>query len=363
MKKIDILIIGSGIAGISLGSLLSKHRKVLIVEKEKEISYHSTGRSFAFFIESYGNKQIIELTKISKEFFKNYDNLFLRKKGVMFIGNNKQKKIIQNFYDEHKTKINLDYLDKKKTLDKASCLKEKYINSSVLDINACEIDVNALYEFYRKNYIRNKCEILKNFQIKDVDEKNNKWIINRDIECNIVVNASGAWADEVAKKFLIKKIDVVPKKRTVFVFKPTNIEIDNKWPLIADIEEKFYFKDQSNQIYASPADETPTYPHDCYPEELDIAIGIDRLQKSTKFEFKSIENKWAGLRTFVMDKSPVIGFENYKKNFFWLVAQGGYGIQTAPALSKIAKELILGNNENKIMKLEDFYNISINRLR
>ena len=359
MKNYDILIIGSGIAGMSVGAELSRDRKVLLIEKEKELSYHSTGRSFAFFIESYGNKQIIDLTKISKHFFNKHHNIFLKKKGVMFIADLKQKELLNNFYKKHKSKINLELLNKNETIDKANCLKEDYVYNSVIDVNASEIDVNSLHEFYRKKFLSNGGQIINDFLIDEVDFKNKKWIINNEIKCDIVVNASGAWADEVANKFSIKPINLIPKKRTVFIFKPSNIEIDNSWPLIADIEEKFYFKDQSKKIYASPADETPTHPHDCYANELDIAIGIDRIQKATNFEFKSVDSHWAGLRNFVNDKSPVIGFDDEQKSFFWLVAQGGYGIQTAPALAEISRDIII-KNENKI---DEFYDISINRLR
>ena len=147
MKHYDIIIIGSGIAGISLGSILSKERKVAIIEKEKQLSYHSTGRSFAFFIESYGNNAIIELTKISKKFFYDNFNLFLKKKGVMFIGNNKQKTIVEDFYNEHKHKVKLELFSKNETIKLANCLNEDYVNNSVIDINASEIDVNNLYEY------------------------------------------------------------------------------------------------------------------------------------------------------------------------------------------------------------------------
>ena len=142
-----------------------------------------------------------------------------------------------------------------------------------------------------------------------------------------------------------------------------NLKIDNKWPLVADVEEKFYFKNQNEQIYASPADETPSYPHDCFPDDLDIAVGIDRIKKSTVFEFNSIKHKWSGLRTFVNDKSPVIGFENSKENFFWLVGQGGYGIQTAPALAEISANLILKKKNNFFLNNSTIYNISIERIR
>ena len=177
MQHFDIIIIGAGIAGISLGSTLINQRNVLIIEKEKQLSYHSTGRSFAFFIESYGNKEIIKLTNISKEFFNNKFDLFLKKKGVMFIGNNKQKSLVENFYNYHKDKIKLEIFNKKETLQLASCINEDYVNNSVLDVNACEIDVHNLYEYYRKIFKKNNGNIFTDFKIKSAEYINNKWNI------------------------------------------------------------------------------------------------------------------------------------------------------------------------------------------
>jgi D-arginine dehydrogenase len=363
MKNFDIVIIGSGIAGISVGALLSKKRSVCIIEKEREISYHSTGRSFAFFIESYGNEIIRNLTRISKEFFYENFNKYLSKKGVLYLGNKNQTKIVKNFFNLHKNSTNLEFLDKSKTLYKVDCLKEEYVNSSVLDVNACQIDVNNLYEYYRKKFIKNKGIIKTYYDLKIVNRENEKWILNNDIKCDIIINAAGAWADEIANLFKIKKINIVPKKRTVFVFNPLNMEINPKWPLVADIEENFYFKDQSKKIYASPADETPTFPHDCYPDEIDIASGADKILKATNFEFRSIENQWSGLRSFVFDKSPVVGFDNNVQNFFWLVAQGGYGIQTAPALAIISSHLILNKGNYNLKNYIDYDKINVVRIR
>ena len=350
MKGFDFIVIGSGIAGMSFASLISDERSVCILEKEKELSYHSSGRSFAFFIESYGNQTIRNLTQISKTFFKDHSNSFLKKKGVMYIGNDKQKDIINNFYKDYKNQVELLRLNKKETLDKANFLKDSYIDSSVVDIHASEIDVNELYEYYRKIYKRNNGNFYKDYSIQKAENINDHWILNGELRCKYIINAAGAWVDEVASLFGVKKINVTPKKRTVFICQPENFLANSNLPAVCDIEEKFYFKDQMQKIYASPADETPTTPHDCYADEFDIAVGIDRLQHATNFNFRSVEHSWAGLRPFVEDKSPVLGFDNYVKNFFWVAALGGYGIMISPAMALLGKQLVLNEIDEDFLE-------------
>ena len=183
---------------------------------------------------------------------------------------------------------------------------------------------------------------------------NNSWnlITNNDqYRGKIIINATGSWADEVGSKFNAQKINIVPKKRTVFCFKPNNnISLSNDWPVAVDIEEEFYFKCENETILASPADETISLPHDAQPDEIDIAIGAERILNATKFKFHNIFNKWAGLRSFVKDNSPVIGFDKKIDNFFWLAGQGGYGIQIAPSLAKIASNIIMKKSNEFFIK-------------
>ena len=355
----DIIVIGSGMAGISIASELSKNLSVCVLEKEKLLSYHSTGRSMAFYIESYGNETVRKLTSASKVFFKNIENLnadkkLLNKRGVLHIGNKNQEKEIKNLYKElSKINNNFDFLNKSQTLKLLPSLKEEYVESSIYDVEASEIDVNLMYDFFLKNLKKNNGLIIKDFEIEDFVYSNNSWeiISNHDtIKSKIIVNAAGAWCDEVANKAKVKKINLVPKKRTIFCFKPKNINLQKNSPLATDVEENFYFKTENDTVIASPADETPVHPHDVQPDELDIAFGIERIKKSTKFEFNSITNKWAGLRSFVLDKTPVIGFDKQIENFFWYAGQGGFGIQTSPALAKIASNIILGKDNSLFEK-------------
>ena len=368
-KKFDIIVLGSGIAGISIASELSEYLNVCVLEKEGLISYHSTGRSLAFYLESYGNEVIRQLTSASKDFFYNRidttsKNILIKKRGVIHIANKFQTIKLKNLYKTlTKNNENFKILNKLQTMDLLPCLNDEYVDSSIYDSEASDIDVNAIYNIYLKNLTKNNGKVITDIKITEFLHQVHGWKIltNQDeFYTKIIVNAAGAWCDLIATNVGAKKINIVPKKRTIFCFKPTNIKLNNKWPLGVDVEENFYFKIENDTVIASPADETPTVPHDVQAEDIDIALGIERIKNSTLFEFNSIFNKWAGLRSFVKDKNPVIGFDNKFKNFFWFAGQGGYGIQTAPALSKIASNLILKKSNNYY---ENEFQINLNLLK
>ena len=368
-KKFDIIVLGSGIAGISIASELSEYLNVCVLEKERLISYHSTGRSLAFYLESYGNEVIRQLTSASKDFFYNRidttsKNILIKKRGVIHIANKFQTIKLKNLYETlTKNNENFKILNKLQTMELLPCLNDEYVDSSIYDSEASDIDVNAVYNIYLKKLTKNNGKVITDIKITEFLHQDHGWKIlaNQDeFYTKIIVNAAGAWCDKIATNVGAKNINIVPKKRTIFCFKPTNIKLNNEWPLGVDVEENFYFKIENDTVIASPADETPTVPHDAQAEDIDIALGIERIKNSTLFEFNSIFNKWAGLRSFVEDKTPVIGFDNKFNNFFWFAGQGGYGIQTAPALSKIASNLILKKSNNYY---ENEFQINLNLLK
>mgnify|MGYP001223260329 FL=1 len=368
-KKFDIIVLGSGIAGISIASELSEYLNVCVLEKERLISYHSTGRSLAFYLESYGNEVIRQLTSASKDFFYNRidttsKNTLIKKRGVIHIANKFQTLKLKNLYETlTKNNENFKILNKLQTMELLPCLNDEYVDSSIYDSEASDIDVNAVYNIYLKKLTKNNGKVITDIKITEFLHQDHGWKIltNQDeFQTKIIVNAAGAWCDRIATNVGAKNINIVPKKRTIFCFKPTNIKLNNEWPLGVDVEENFYFKIENDTVIASPADETPTVPHDAQAEDIDIALGIERIKNSTLFEFNSIFNKWAGLRSFVEDKTPVIGFDNKFNNFFWFAGQGGYGIQTAPALSKIASNLILKKSNNYY---ENEFQINLNLLK
>ena len=366
-NQFDVIVIGSGMAGLSIASNLSKEVSVCILEKERIPSYHSTGRSFAFYIESYGNNIVRKLTSSSKDFFLKHSQStvspLLKPRGLLHIATKKQDKFLNQMYDELiKTNKRLNLLNSNEILKIVPCLNSQYVFSAIQDQDASDIDVNGLYNIYFKKFNKNKGSLFTDIKIDKFIKNNNNWSISTNqgnFFCELIINAAGAWCDEVGAMVNAQKIGLMPKKRTVFCFKPNNLSLENNWPLVVDIEENFYFKVENETVLASPADETDCLPHDAYPDEIDLALGAERIKKATNFKFNNINNKWAGLRNFVNDKTPVIGFDSKIENFFWLAGQGGYGIQVAPALAKIASNIILNKSNDYY---ENKYNIDINLL-
>jgi D-arginine dehydrogenase len=224
-------------------------------------------------------------------------------------------------------------------------LRADYVAGGVLEPDSKEIDVASLHQGYLGGLRGNGGKLVTNAEVKELTRAENMWRAETtagQFEAPVVLNAAGAWCDVVAKLAGVAPIGLVPKRRTAFIFDAPDDAHADQWPLFADVDEDFYVKPDAGRLMGSPADETPIEPCDVYPEEIDIAIAADRIMKATTMEIRHIRNKWAGLRSFVADKTLVAGFEPNAEGFFWLAGQGGYGIQTAPAMSRIAAALATG---------------------
>ncbi len=224
-------------------------------------------------------------------------------------------------------------------------LKPGYAVAGMLDAGGSDIDVHALHQGYLRQFRDAGGTILNKLCVTGLNREGDTWVISttgEKIYAPIVVNAAGAWADEVGQLAEAEKIGLVPKRRTaLIVAAPDGVEVDNI-ALTADINEEFYMKPDAGRLLISPADETPSPACDAQPEELDIAICIDKIETAFDLSVRRIENKWAGLRSFVDDGCPVVGYSRTQEGFFWLAGQGGYGIQSAPALSRFAASQVLG---------------------
>ncbi len=365
----DFIIIGAGIAGTSAAWRLSTHGKVIVLEKEKLPGYHTTGRSAAFFTTNYGNQTIRNLTKASYKFFinppKNFNNypLIHKGSGTIFIGNKKQsksidKEIIKNMNSD--TRISEISLGK--VFQLAPMLRKNYVSRALLEKDSMYMDVNELHQSFIRGIVKTKNEIICNAEVKKIEKNKNIWTLKTskgDFKSPIIINAAGAWSDHIGKLANGSTIGLKPFRRTVIVFNHNKKNYGNLWPLIIDIDENFYFKPESGNVLASPADETPTIPCDVQPEEIDVALTIENVKTTTKFNINKIIKKWAGLRSFVPDRTPVVGEDPKLKGFFWLAGQGGYGIMTSPSISKIIECLITGRDWPKDLI---YYNIKENSL-
>lgn len=345
----DVAVIGAGIAGASVAAELAPHSRVVLLEQESQPGYHTTGRSAAIFSETYGPVPIRALTRASADFFLDppiefTDSKLLSERGVLMVAGPDQLDSLQNLIEEVSKNGPIERLEHEALLEKMPLLKSKAVAAAMYDARGMDIDVNGLHQGYLRQLKQLGGELLLNQTVEALSRQSDHWQIatnNGNINARTVVNAAGAWADELGALAGAQEIGLVPKRRTVAIIAaPDGAESDN-WPLVVGIDEDYYLKPDAGRLLISPADETPSPACDAQPEELDVAICVDRIETMFDIQVRRIENKWAGLRSFVADKCPVVGFDENVGGFFWLAGQGGYGIQSAPALSRLAAALVL----------------------
>ncbi len=348
----DFVIVGAGMAGASTAHFLADKGNVLLLEMESQPGYHTTGRSAALFSEAYGNGSIRALTSGGRAFLTDPPDGFsntpiLTPRGAMFVGREDQMAALDEVYEagwEHTDTI--QRLTAVEVRDRVPVLREDYVAAGVLESNAMDIDVNALHQGFLRGARAKGAQLLVDARVKALERQNNAWLVHAggcDIVAKVVINAAGAWCDQLAEMAGAERVGLMPKRRTAILFQgPVHIPFC-EWPAFIDADEEFYARPESGALMGSPADETPMEPCDVQPEELDIAIAVDRLQRATTLEIKHISRSWAGLRSFVADKSPVVGFDPQIEGFFWLAGQGGYGIQTAPSIGRVSAALAVSD--------------------
>ncbi len=349
-EPFDFAIIGAGIAGASAGYFLAPHGRVAILERESQPGYHTTGRSAALYAESYGNADIRALTTGGKRFYLDppagfTDHALLSDRGALYVGRTDQLEGLEQVAaDASHLAPGIEIIDGKAACDIIPVLRPDYVAGAVLEPGAMDIDVHALHQGFLRGARAEGAELICDAEVTGLVHDGD-WRIElaqREIRAAVVINAAGAWCDEIAALAGAAPVGLVPKRRTAIHFRgPDGVDCD-PWPLCVDVDENFYFKPDAGKLIGSPADETPMPPCDVQPDELDIALTADRIATVTSMEIRRIENKWAGLRSFVADKSPVVGFAPDRDGFFWLAGQGGYGIQTAPAMGMLVGELARG---------------------
>jgi D-arginine dehydrogenase len=351
MQKYEYLVIGAGIAGASAAYELSRLGSTLILERESQPGYHTTGRSAAVFSEIYGNATIRGLTIGSREFFESPPpgfseyKLWKQRPSIMIARSDQMAKL-RSAYDEWVRLVpSAQLLEGAAASDAAPMLKPDYAVGGVREPNAQDLDVNEIHRGFLRGAARAGAKLVCDAEVLSMIHNGGEWRVRtRAAEWSsaIVVNAAGAWGDEIARLAGVRPVGLVPKRRTALLFDPSPPADVNTWPILIDVDEQFYFKPDAGKVLGSPADETISPPCDAQPEEIDVAIAIDRIERAATFRIDRLVRKWAGLRTFVADKSPVVGLDPIVPGFCWLVAQGGYGIQTSPALGRVAAALVCG---------------------
>ncbi len=335
---VDIIVIGAGIAGASVASHLAITHQVLLLEMEDRPGYHSTGRSIATFEPNYGPAPIRALTRASR---REFDQLLaLAPRESLFLMPLGQQAAFDRLMAVQKGMREISPAEAKA---KFPLLRSGYHTRALLDPVTADIDVDLLLQTYLRKFRSSGGTLLCGQGAETIKLTAGQWtIVTKDhtFRTRIIVNAAGAWGGRVAALAGAGPVVLQPKRRSIAVISPpAGFDITN-WPWIGDVAETWYCKPQSGKLLVSPADAAPVDPHDAYADDMALAEGIERFQQAVDFEVARIEHSWGGLRSFAPDGNPVAGYDNKLDGFFWLIGQGGYGIQTAPALSRLAAALV-----------------------
>lgn len=348
MSDFDFAIIGAGIAGASLAALLSARHEVVLIEAEAHPGYHSTGRSAAFWDECYGGPGVQPLTTASGPFLASpptdfHDGPLMHPRGALHIGTPQQTPLADNMLAEFAASgVHIEVSDRNGLETHVPGLRRDWTHG-LWEPACCDIDVAALHAAYLRKARRQGTQLHCNSRLSAAAWQDGAWQIeagNLNCTANIIINAAGAWADEVAMIAQLRPLGIQPYRRTIAQLN-VSPEVPAGLPLVIGLDGSFYFKpDTGGRLWLSPHDETATPACDAAPEELDVAIAIDRLQQVVDWDIQRVEHKWAGLRSFAPDRLPVIGHDSANAAFFWFAGQGGFGIQTAPAAAQLAASLL-----------------------
>ena len=349
-EDFDFVVVGAGMAGLSVAAHLSRTARVAVIERESQPGYHATGRSAALYSELYGNAVIRGLTRASRPFyfeppagFSEYP-LVTKRDTVYFAAASELDKLAA-FAETLASPGGPTRLSAGQTRNLIPVFAPDYLGGGLLESGSADIDVAAVLQGYAAQCRRQGVQIVFDGAVGELTRDADRWLVRAgatSLRAAVVINAAGAWGDEIARLAGVRPMGLVPKRRTAVLIEVPGGASAHHWPAAIHVGESFYFKPDAGLLLLSPADETPTLPSDAQPEELDIAIAVDLFESATGINVPRIKSSWAGLRTFVADKTPVVGFDTEAPGFFWLVGQGGYGIQTAPAMALAASALARG---------------------
>jgi D-arginine dehydrogenase len=351
MQDFDFAVVGAGIAGVSAAYHLAPHAKVIILERESVPAYHTTGRSAALHSETYGSAEIRAITVVSGHFYRQppagfADHPLLTPRGALIAGRVEQQAELQKAAADYARLVpSVRWLEPAETLRRQPLLKPQACAGGAIFEEAEDMDVAAIHGGFLKGARAAGAVMRLDAEVATLERKSGQWRIGlRDGEtvlARTLINAAGAWADAVGGLAGAEPVGLVPKRRTAFTFDaPAGLDLA-PLPMVIDFDETWYVKPEVGQFLGSPADETPSPPCDAQPEEMDIAIAVDRIETATTLTIRRIKNKWAGLRSFVADKNLVVGYDPVVEGLFWLAGQGGYGIQTGAGAGRLAAHLAL----------------------
>ena len=340
----DFAVIGAGIAGASIAAELAPRARVLVAEGERHPGYHTTGRSAAFWEECYGGPGVVPLTLASGGWLR--EGGFLRERGALYIARADQLEQLDAFEQTFAgTGVSMTRIARAGMERLVPGLKQGWVEA-ISEPHCADIDVAALHQHYLAATRHNGAQIVTGHRLIAATRSGGHWHLTfangAKARARVLVNAAGAWADEVAQIAGARAIGIVPLRRTVAQLR-VDPQVHPGLPLVLGVDGSFYFKPESGRIWLSPHDETPSPPCDAAPEELDVALAIDRFEQVIDCRIAAVERKWAGLRSFAPDRLPVYGWDSVCDGFFWFAGQGGFGIQTAPAAARLAAQVATGS--------------------
>ncbi|MCP4308203.1 MAG: FAD-binding oxidoreductase [bacterium] len=344
----DFVVIGAGIAGASAAYELSAHGKVVVLEAEAVAGYHTTGRSAALFTEAWERGPWRALASSSRPFLQAppagfVEHPILSSLPVLIIGRIDQSDAVQSLYETATAQVAVTLLDGDEASNWCPMLRPGYVHKALLEPGSHAIDVDGLHQGFQRGAKRRGGQIMLGHTVDRIERRGPGWLVvagDVEVQTPVVVNAAGAWCDKVGAMAGLPPIGLVPKRRTAFTFAaPDGVDLGSL-AMVIDIDEQFYFKPESGQLMGSLAEATPMEPHDVRPEEIDVALAIERIEAATVMEIRHVRRTWAGLRSFVADGSPVVGEDPLAPGFFWLAGQGGAGILTSPAMSQLVAGLV-----------------------
>jgi D-arginine dehydrogenase len=346
----DILIIGGGIAGLSAAAALSGDAHVTVLEAEEQIGFHSSGRSATMLHYALGDRLVRALTLASRPFFDNPPEHFTdvalgKRTAVLVHARENERRALDSLDAEISRFAKLERLDAEGVHELCPLLRDDAV-SGIADMHAIHLDPHALLQGNLRKLCAAGGALQTGARVNQIEREGAVWTATTErgdrFSAPILVDAAGSWADQVAILAQVRPIGLQPKRRTIITFDaPAGTDVE-RIPFTKTVHDELYFGPEAGRLLASPMDEVPSEPTDAQPDEYEVALAAYRMEERTVVDIRQIHSKWAGLRTFTPDGHPAAGFAPDSEGFFWLAGQGGFGLQTSPAMAEIVKSLLVG---------------------
>ena len=348
MANSDILVIGGGIAGLSAAAALSKHARVSVLEAEEQIGFHSSGRSATMVHYALGDRLVRALTLASRPFFDSPPEGFSdvplgHKMPVLVHARDEERSELDALAADLSMFAELERLDEKGVHELCPLLKDD-ARHGIADRNGTRLDPHGLLQANLRQLKARGGALHTGQRVAQIGRENGSWTISSEagerFSAQLLVNAAGSWADEIARLADVQPLGLEPKRRTIITFDaPTGVSLEGL-PFAKTVGDELYFAPESGRLFASPMDEVPSEPCNAQPDEYEVALAAFRMEERTIVRVERIHSSWAGLRTFTRDKHPAVGLADDAEGFFWLAGQGGFGLQTSPAMAEVVVSLI-----------------------